>query len=74
MYQHEISACRKLTPREREVLFWVSKGKTAWETSKILNISRSTVISHLNNSREKLEAVNVVQTILEAVRRSEIPL
>ncbi|MBW9075677.1 helix-turn-helix domain-containing protein [Agrobacterium deltaense] len=65
---------KKLTSREKEVLFWAANGKTAWETSIILNISKSTVISHLRNSRIKLETVNVVQTIVEAMRRSEIPL
>lgn len=65
---------RKLTPREREVLTWTANGKTAWEISIILNIAESTVISHLRNARTKLETVNVVQTIFEAVRRSEITL
>ncbi|EGP55757.1 hypothetical protein Agau_L101161 [Agrobacterium tumefaciens F2] len=39
-----------------------------------MNISKSTVVSHLRNSRDKLETVNVVQTIVEAIRRSEIRL
>ncbi|MFT4160839.1 helix-turn-helix transcriptional regulator [Shinella sp.] len=69
-----LSKGKKLTSREKEVLFWVANGKTAWETSMILNISKSTVISHLRNSRDKLETVNVVQTIVEAMRRSEISL
>ncbi|CUX47966.1 regulatory protein LuxR [Agrobacterium tumefaciens str. Cherry 2E-2-2] len=69
-----ISKGKRLTSREKEVLFWVANGKTAWETSIILNISKSTVVSHLRNSRDKLETVNVVQTIVEAMRRSEIRL
>lgn len=70
----DIPKGRRLTPREREVLSWTANGKTAWEISVILNISESTVISHLRNSRDKLETVNVVQTIVEAMRRSEICL
>lgn len=70
----DIPKGRRLTPREREVLSWTANGKTAWEISVILNISESTVISHLRNSRDKLETVNVVQTIVEAMRRSEIRL
>lgn len=70
----KIEKSKKLTRREREVLVWVAKGKTAWETSIILNISRNTVVSHLKNSRNKLEATNVVQAIVEAMRRSEISL
>lgn len=69
-----VSKGKRLTSREKEVLFWVAHGKTAWETSVILNISKSTVVSHLRNSRDKLETVNVVQTIVEAMRRSEIRL
>ncbi len=53
---------------------WTANGKTAWEISIILDIAESTVISHLRNARTKLETVNVVQTIVEAVRRSEITL
>lgn len=70
----DIPKGKRLTPREREVLSWIANGKTAWEISVILDISESTVISHLRNSRDKLETVNVVQTIVEAMRRSEIRL
>ncbi|WP_308218701.1 helix-turn-helix domain-containing protein [Ciceribacter sp. RN22] len=70
----DIPKGRRLTPREREVLSWTANGKTAWEISIILDISESTVISHLRNARDKLETVNVVQTIVEAMRRSEIRL
>ncbi|TKT69019.1 helix-turn-helix transcriptional regulator [Rhizobium sp. LC145] len=69
----EMSTKKSLTRREREVLFWVSRGKTAWETSVILNISKTTVISHLKNSRDKLDTTNIAQTIAEAMKRSEIP-
>jgi len=62
----------KLTRREKEVLFWAAKGKTAWEISIILNIARSTVITHLKNARTKLNTTNVAQTVAEALRRSEI--
>lgn len=70
----DIPKGKRLTPREREVLSWAANGKTAWEISVILDISESTVISHLRNARDKLETVNVVQTIVEAMRRSEIRL
>ncbi|NTA14022.1 helix-turn-helix domain-containing protein [Agrobacterium tumefaciens] len=65
---------RGLTAREREVLGWAAKGKTAWETSKILNISRSTVVCHRRNATSKLNASNIVHAIAEAVRRHEIQL
>ncbi len=73
MNSAEIPIGRHLTRREKEVLFWTARGKTAWETSVILNISKTTVISHLKNSRTKLDTTNVAQTVAEAMRRFEIP-
>ncbi|MFJ1310892.1 helix-turn-helix domain-containing protein [Agrobacterium pusense] len=69
----EITRETRLTNREKEVLLWTARGKTAWETAVILNISRTTVLSHLKNARIKLDTTNVAQTIAEAIRRSEIP-
>ncbi|WP_113381658.1 helix-turn-helix domain-containing protein [Agrobacterium pusense] len=69
----EIDKETRLTRREKEVLLWAAKGKTAWETAVILNISRTTVLSHLKNARIKLDTTNVAQTIAEAISRSEIP-
>lgn len=47
-----------LTDRERDVLAWAARGKTAEETSDILNVSAKTVVEHLNNARRKLGASN----------------
>ncbi|MCY1668997.1 MULTISPECIES: helix-turn-helix transcriptional regulator [Hyphomicrobiales] len=69
-----ISQFRKLTPREVEVLTWTSQGKTAWEVSVILSISKNTVNTHLRNSKDKLDTSNVVHTIVEAVRRNQIKI
>ncbi|MGP4727196.1 helix-turn-helix domain-containing protein [Agrobacterium deltaense] len=69
----EIAKEKRLTRREKEVLLWAARGKTAWETAVILNISRTTVLSHLKNTRCKLDTTNGPQTIAEAIRRSEIP-
>jgi DNA-binding CsgD family transcriptional regulator len=40
---------QKLTPRELEVLQWLSAGKSAWEVSVILNISVHTVRFYTRN-------------------------
>jgi LuxR family quorum sensing-dependent transcriptional regulator len=53
----------RLTPREYEVLSWAAAGKTAWEISEILNISRRTVEFHMGNIMDKLDAVNSQQAI-----------
>ena len=45
---------RPLTPREEEIMRWVSEGKTNWEISIILGVSNNTVRTHLRNISEKL--------------------
>lgn len=59
--------CPKLTPRELEILTWTSRGKTAWEISLILNISRRTVEFHISNTFKKLDAVNSPQAVAVAM-------
>lgn len=44
----------QLTHRETECLRWTSEGKTAWEVSRILNISERTVVFHLQNAARKM--------------------
>jgi LuxR family transcriptional regulator, quorum-sensing system regulator CviR len=48
---------RKLSPRETEVLKWISQGKTDWEISVILGISVKTVNLYVSNLMSKLDAV-----------------
>lgn len=57
----------ELTPREKECLLWTADGKTAWETSVILNISERTVNYHLGNSANKLNVSNRQHAIAKAV-------
>ncbi|MBA1142375.1 helix-turn-helix transcriptional regulator [Mesorhizobium neociceri] len=54
-----------LTPREFECLKWAARGKSAWDVSQILGISRRTVTFHLENAKAKLR----VRTINQAVAR-----
>jgi DNA-binding CsgD family transcriptional regulator len=44
-----------LTTREREILTWLSRGKTNPEIAEILWISPGTVRKHLENIYPKLE-------------------
>jgi DNA-binding CsgD family transcriptional regulator len=55
-----------LSPRERECLDWVAKGKTAAEIASILNLSVETVRDHIKSMRGKLGA----RTKAEAVARA----
>lgn len=54
-----------LSPREFQCLEWAAQGKTAWETGRILGISRHTAAFHLDNAKTKLG----VRTIVQAVAR-----
>jgi DNA-binding CsgD family transcriptional regulator len=49
---------RQLTPRERQVLFWVARGKTNPETAAILSIAPSTVGKHLERVYAKIGVEN----------------
>ena len=62
----------QLTERERECLTWAAEGKTAWETSQILNISERTVIFHLQNAAQKLQVTNRPQAVARAVSQQLI--
>ncbi|WP_321392632.1 LuxR C-terminal-related transcriptional regulator [uncultured Desulfuromusa sp.] len=57
----------QLTKREKEVLSWVAAGKTAWEISEIIKVSRRTVEFHISNILAKLDAVNSQQAIAIAL-------
>jgi len=58
-----LSIYDRLSRREREVLFWASSGKTAWETSQILGISERTVIAHLTHGMNMLDCSNKTQAV-----------
>lgn len=53
----------RLTPREFECLDWAVKGKSAWDTSQILGVSRRTVAFHLNNAKHKLGVRSIQQAV-----------
>ncbi len=60
-----------LTPREAEVLFWISEGKTNAEIAIILGSSRRTVEKHAEHVLEKLNVENragAVRVALETLR------
>jgi LuxR family quorum sensing-dependent transcriptional regulator len=57
-----------LTAREWDCLLWAGEGKTDWEISVILGISRSTVTKHIMAAREKLGAVSKAHAIATAIR------
>ena len=56
-----------LTDRERDVLSWAARGKTAEDTADILMIGHETVQTHLENARRKLNALNKTHAVVTAI-------
>lgn len=63
-----------LTPRQRECLHWVGAGKTDWEIGEILNISETTVHSHVENAKRHYKVPTRIQAFVEACRNRELRL
>lgn len=57
----------RLTPREREVLLWASRGKTGWEIAQILHVAERTVVFHAENAKAKLGASSRSQAVVRAI-------
>jgi LuxR family transcriptional regulator, quorum-sensing system regulator CviR len=57
-----------ITLREKEILCWLTKGKSSWDISHILGISERTVNFHIYNIMQKLDAVNRLQAVATAVQ------
>ena len=63
---------RRLSCIEAEVLRWAARGKTAWETGRILGISERNVRWHLGEAQRKLMTNNKTATVAAAIVNREI--
>lgn len=63
-----------LTCREREVLQWFARGKSAGETALLIGISSSTVMFHYRQVAGRYETLNRTHTVCEAIRRRTLVL
>jgi DNA-binding NarL/FixJ family response regulator len=57
-----------LTPREKEILLSLTEGKTNRQIASELNVSESTVKSHLSSIYSKLDVSNRTQAGLAGLR------
>lgn len=57
----------KITDRQRDCVLWAARGKTDWEISRILGISRATVVQHLREARDRYDADKRASLILCAL-------
>jgi len=60
------AALRQLSKRQREVLEWVSDGKTTKDTATILGLTSATVEKHLRKAREALQVDTTAQAVMKA--------
>jgi LuxR family transcriptional activator of bioluminescence operon len=65
-------AAMPLTARESEVLRWSARGKTAWETARLMGLSERTANWHMDNVRTKLGALTRQQAVARALARGLI--
>jgi len=56
-----------LSPRERECLLWIARGKTYAETALITGIAPGTVKTNLDRGRYKLNCATLPQAAAKAV-------
>ncbi|OPY69669.1 MAG: Regulatory protein SdiA [Syntrophorhabdaceae bacterium PtaU1.Bin034] len=58
-----------LSSREMEILKWVKDGKTTWDISVIMSISKETVKFHMKNILRKLGAVSRTHAVAIAIEK-----
>ncbi len=57
----------KLSKREKEVLQWMSSGKSNWEIAQVIGLSESTVKNHVHHILGKLHAASRAQAVAKAI-------
>ena len=70
--ERDLRVISLLTRRESECLIWTARGKTVWETAKILKVSQDTVKTHLKNIFRKLDVTSKTQAVARAIALQEI--
>jgi two-component system, LuxR family, response regulator FixJ len=61
----------RLTPREKEILKWVSAGYSSKEIAKVIGISNRTIEVHRSHVMEKLKAKSLAELISIALELEE---
>lgn len=56
-----------LTNREKEILQWLSTGKSNWEIAQVIGLSDATVKNHLYHIMKKLQTSTRAQTVAKAL-------
>ncbi len=64
----EVGAPPRLSPREKEMLHWISLGKEVPDIALITSLSEHTVRTYLKSARLKLDASTMAQAVIKAER------
>lgn len=64
----------QLTRQEAEVMRWAVRGKSAWDTAKLMGLKERTVHFYVRKICIKLEVATKTQAVARAVREHLIPL
>lgn len=62
----------RVTPREKEILLWLSEGKTTDIICEILSVSYHTVETHKQTMMNRFGAANVTSLVAAALRQGII--
>lgn len=63
----EVFSSLKLTPREAEVLFWISQGKSNQDIGMILGAKTGTICKHVEHILSKLNVENRTSAAVVAI-------
>jgi DNA-binding CsgD family transcriptional regulator len=63
----------QLSLREEQCLIWAARGKTHREIADILSLSATSVRSHLDTARHKLNCINLPHAVGVAVASGVLP-
>ncbi|MDD9924004.1 MAG: LuxR family transcriptional regulator [Boseongicola sp.] len=65
-------ALKRLSGRQKEVLEWVSDGKTTQDIADIMGLTAATVEKHLRKARESLQVDTTAQAVMKASLQRQI--
>jgi LuxR family transcriptional regulator len=69
---HSTFSAQRLTPRQREVLQWVSDGKSTQDIAILMDVSKATVEKHLRLARDVLGVETTAQAVLRLAYQNQI--
>lgn len=58
----------RLSPREKQCLYWISQGKTMEETAMILEIKYGTVVGYVRTLKQKLHCTTLAHLVFKAMQ------